>query len=63
MDYLDGATLDKAAAIIDELGLDRAELARTLLTLLTQIMLDGGVPRRPTPRQPPALARRAARAA
>lgn len=42
MDYLDGLALDKATPIIDELGLDRAELARTLLqTLLTQIMFDG----------------------
>lgn len=42
MDYLDGLPLDKATPIIDQRGLDRAEVARTLLhTLLTQIMLDG----------------------
>lgn len=42
MDFLDGLRLDQAAPIIDEHGLDRTELARTLLhTLLTQIMLDG----------------------
>lgn len=42
MDYLDGLPLDKATPIIDELGLDRAGLATTLLhTLLTQIMLNG----------------------
>lgn len=42
MDYLDGLPLDQAAPIIDEHGLDRTALARTLLhTLLTQIMLDG----------------------
>ncbi|MGH3591774.1 MAG: AarF/UbiB family protein, partial [Pseudonocardiaceae bacterium] len=42
MEYLDGLPLDRADVIIDELGLDRAPLARTLLhTLLTQILLDG----------------------
>ncbi|MGH8776185.1 MAG: ABC1 kinase family protein [Jiangellaceae bacterium] len=42
MDFLDGLPLDKAAPIIDDLGLDRTDLARRLLhTLLTQIMLDG----------------------
>lgn len=42
MEYLDGLPLDRADPIIEELGLDRARLARTLLhTLLTQIMLDG----------------------
>lgn len=42
MDYLDGLPLDRAEPIIDELRLDRNQLARTLLhALLTQIMLDG----------------------
>lgn len=42
MDYLDGVPLDRAAPLIEQLGLDRGELARTLLhTLLTQIMTDG----------------------
>lgn len=42
MDYLDGLPLDRAEPIIEERGLDRTALARTLLhTLLTQIMLDG----------------------
>ena len=42
MDFLDGLPLEQAAPIIEEHGLDRTELARTLLhTLLTQIMLDG----------------------
>lgn len=42
MDYLDGLPLDRAEPIIEERGIDRTTLARTLLhTLLTQIMLDG----------------------
>src|SRR5918996_286935 len=42
MDYLDGLPLDRAAPLIEELGLDRHELAHTLLrTLLTQIMTSG----------------------
>jgi ubiquinone biosynthesis protein len=42
MEYLDGVPLDQAGPVIDELGLDRTELARTLLhTLLTQVMIDG----------------------
>lgn len=42
MDYLDGVSLAKATPIIEQLGLDRRELARTLLhALLTQIMVDG----------------------
>ena len=42
MDYLDGVPLDRAAPLIEQLGLDRGDLARTLLhTLLTQIMTDG----------------------
>lgn len=42
MDYLDGVPLDRAAPLIEKLGLQRLELARTLLhALLTQIMTDG----------------------
>lgn len=42
MDYLDGVSLAKATPIIEQLSLDRRELARTLLhALLTQIMVDG----------------------
>lgn len=42
MDFLDGVPLDQAGPIVDEHGLDRTGIARTLLhTLLTQIMLDG----------------------
>jgi ubiquinone biosynthesis protein len=42
MEFLDGVPLGRADAVIAERGLDRAELARTLLRfLLRQIMLDG----------------------
>ena len=42
MEFLDGVPLSRADAVIAERGLDRAELARTLLwCLLRQIMLDG----------------------
>ncbi|HEX6336004.1 MAG TPA: AarF/UbiB family protein [Jiangellaceae bacterium] len=42
MDYLDGVSLDRAGSLSEQLGLDRGELARTLLhTLLNQIMIDG----------------------
>jgi ubiquinone biosynthesis protein len=42
MEFLDGVSLGRADAVIAERGLDRTELARTLLRcLLRQIMLDG----------------------
>jgi ubiquinone biosynthesis protein len=42
MEFLDGVPLGRADAVIAERGLDRTELARTLLRcLLRQIMLDG----------------------
>jgi ubiquinone biosynthesis protein len=42
MEFLDGVPLGRADAVITERGLDRPELARTLLwCLLRQIMLDG----------------------
>ncbi len=42
MEYLDGVPLDRAMPLIEQLGLDRHELAHTLLrTLLTQIMTSG----------------------
>ncbi|WP_431045591.1 ABC1 kinase family protein [Streptomyces sp. P1-3] len=41
-EWLDGVTLEHAGAAADERGLDRAELARTLLgAMLRQIMRDG----------------------
>jgi ubiquinone biosynthesis protein len=42
MELLDGVPLSRADAVIEERGLDRNELARTLLScLLRQIMVDG----------------------
>ena len=42
MEFLDGVSLGRADALIAERGLDRVELARTLLScLLRQIMVDG----------------------
>jgi ubiquinone biosynthesis protein len=42
MEFLDGVQLGRAGAVIAERGLDRPELARTLLRcLLRQIMVDG----------------------
>ncbi|WFB05859.1 AarF/ABC1/UbiB kinase family protein [Streptomyces sp. LX-29] len=41
-EWLDGVTLERAGAVADERGLDREELARTLLgAMLRQIMRDG----------------------